>query len=94
MTSAVFFSFITSLFICMALIPPLQLNAGRWRFMDLPGERKVHANPIPRIGGIAFGFRGTPLHFFLGTAGSGHYAGVSECGDHPGIRHLGRPCQP
>ncbi len=56
MTSAVFFSFITSLFICMALIPPLQLNAGRWRFMDLPGERKVHANPIPRIGGIAFGF--------------------------------------
>ncbi len=56
MTSAVFFSFITSLFICMALIPPLQANAGRWRFMDLPGERKVHANPIPRIGGIAFGF--------------------------------------
>ena len=56
MTSAVFFSFITSLFICMAFIPPLQLNAGRWRFMDLPGERKVHANPIPRIGGIAFGF--------------------------------------
>lgn len=55
MTSAVFFSFITSLFICMALIPPLQANAGRWRFMDLPGERKVHANPIPRIGGIAFG---------------------------------------
>ena len=56
MTSAVFFSFITSLFICMALIPPLQLNAGRWSFMDLPGERKVHANPIPRIGGMAFGF--------------------------------------
>ncbi|ULA59071.1 MAG: Undecaprenyl-phosphate N-acetylglucosaminyl 1-phosphate transferase [Nitrospira sp.] len=56
MTSAVFFSFITSLFICMALIQPLQANAGRWRFMDLPGERKVHANPIPRIGGIAFGF--------------------------------------
>ncbi|GMV51570.1 MAG: hypothetical protein AMXMBFR67_31130 [Nitrospira sp.] len=55
MTSAVFFSFITSLFICMALIPPLQLNAGRWSFMDLPGGRKVHANPIPRIGGIAFG---------------------------------------
>ncbi|NGZ96166.1 MAG: hypothetical protein CV089_08575 [Nitrospira sp. WS110] len=55
MTSAVFFAFITSLFLCMALIPPLQLNAGRWRFMDQPGERKVHANPIPRIGGIAFG---------------------------------------
>ncbi len=64
MTSAVFFSFITSLFICMALIPPLQLNAWRWRFMDLPGERKVHANPIPRIGGIAFGFAALLSIFF------------------------------
>ncbi|MBS0178437.1 MAG: undecaprenyl/decaprenyl-phosphate alpha-N-acetylglucosaminyl 1-phosphate transferase [Nitrospira sp.] len=64
MTSAVFFSFITSLFICMALIPPLQVNAGRWRFMDLPGERKVHANPIPRIGGIAFGFSALLSIFF------------------------------
>ena len=64
MTSAVFFSFITSLFICMALIPPLQMKAGRWRFMDLPGERKVHANPIPRIGGIAFGFAALLSIFF------------------------------
>ncbi|MBS0171110.1 MAG: undecaprenyl/decaprenyl-phosphate alpha-N-acetylglucosaminyl 1-phosphate transferase [Nitrospira sp.] len=64
MTSAVFFSFVTSLFICMALIPPLQLNAGRWSFMDLPGERKVHANPIPRIGGIAFGFSALLSIFF------------------------------
>jgi UDP-GlcNAc:undecaprenyl-phosphate GlcNAc-1-phosphate transferase len=64
MTSAVFFSFITSLFICMAFIPPLQLNAGRWSFMDLPGDRKVHANPIPRIGGIAFGFAALLSIFF------------------------------
>ena len=64
MTSAVFFSFITSLFICMALIPPLQVNAGRWSFMDLPGERKVHANPIPRIGGIAFGLAALLSIFF------------------------------
>lgn len=64
MTSAVFFSFITSLFICMTLIPPLQLNAGRWRFMDQPGERKVHANPIPRVGGIAFGFAALLSMFF------------------------------
>ncbi|MBX3349519.1 MAG: undecaprenyl/decaprenyl-phosphate alpha-N-acetylglucosaminyl 1-phosphate transferase [Nitrospira sp.] len=64
MTSAVFFSFITSLFICMALIPPLQLNASRWSFMDLPGDRKVHANPIPRIGGIAFGFAALLSIFF------------------------------
>ncbi len=55
MTTAVFFSFITSLFLCMALVPPLQLAAGRLRFMDVPGGRKVHTGPIPRIGGIAFG---------------------------------------
>jgi UDP-GlcNAc:undecaprenyl-phosphate GlcNAc-1-phosphate transferase len=64
MTSAVFFSFITSLFICMALIPPLQLNAGRWSFMDVPGGRKVHANPIPRVGGMAFGFSALASIFF------------------------------
>lgn len=32
--------------------------------MDLPGERKVHANPIPRIGGIAFGFSALLSIFF------------------------------
>ncbi len=64
MTSEVFFAFITSLFLCMAMIPPLQLAAGRLRFMDLPGGRKVHANPIPRIGGIAFGFASLVSVFF------------------------------
>jgi UDP-GlcNAc:undecaprenyl-phosphate GlcNAc-1-phosphate transferase len=55
MNSELFFSFITSLLICMALIPPLRLLAGRFHFMDQPGEeRKVHQHPVPRIGGIAF----------------------------------------
>ena len=27
--------------------------ASRWRIVDHPGERKVHAAPIPRIGGVA-----------------------------------------
>src|SRR5262245_13053576 len=39
--------------VTMALIPPLMQAAGRWRILDQPGERKVHARPIPRIGGIA-----------------------------------------
>lgn len=38
----------------MALIPPLRFFAGRFHFMDQPGERKVHQHPIPRVGGIAF----------------------------------------
>jgi UDP-GlcNAc:undecaprenyl-phosphate GlcNAc-1-phosphate transferase len=55
MTSSFFFSFMTALLLCMALIPPLRLLAERWRFLDQPGERKVHEQPIPRVGGIAFG---------------------------------------
>ena len=55
MNSDLFFSFMTSLLICMAMIPPLRLLAGRFHIMDQPGERKVHQYPIPRVGGIAFG---------------------------------------
>ena len=55
MNSEFFFSFITSLLIGMALIPPLRLLAARLQIMDQPGERKVHQHPVPRIGGIAFG---------------------------------------
>lgn len=54
MTSDLFFSFMTSLLICMALIRPLRMLAERLHFMDQPGERKVHHHPIPRVGGIAF----------------------------------------
>ena len=55
MNSDLFFSFMTSLLICMAMIPPLRLLAGRFHIMDQPGERKVHQFPVPRVGGIAFG---------------------------------------
>jgi len=48
-----FFSFMTALVVCMALIPPLRLAAVRFQIMDVPGERKVHQHPIPRVGGIA-----------------------------------------
>ena len=56
MNSDLFFSFLTSLLICMALIPPFRLLAGRFHIMDQPGERKVHQHPVPRVGGIAFAF--------------------------------------
>src|ERR1041384_103848 len=54
MSSELFFSFMTSLLICMALIPPLRLLASRLHIMDQPGERKVHQHPVPMVGGIAF----------------------------------------
>ncbi len=42
-----------SLFIAMALIPPLARFAGRLKLEDIPDARKLHAQPIPRVGGIA-----------------------------------------
>ncbi len=42
-----------SVLITIALIPVLRALAGRMHLVDNPGERKVHAHPIPRIGGIA-----------------------------------------
>ena len=48
-----FFTFVVSMFVTMALVPPLMKAATRFAFIDEPGERKVHETPIPRIGGVA-----------------------------------------
>ncbi len=53
LSSSLFFSFICSLSICMALIPVLMAHAPRLQFVDLPGGRKQHAQPIARVGGVA-----------------------------------------
>jgi UDP-GlcNAc:undecaprenyl-phosphate GlcNAc-1-phosphate transferase len=55
MSSVLFFSFLGSLLICMALIPPLRAAAVHWRFLDAPGGRKLHPAPVAKIGGLAFG---------------------------------------
>jgi UDP-GlcNAc:undecaprenyl-phosphate GlcNAc-1-phosphate transferase len=47
------FTFIVSLVISMMLVPPLIRLAPRIGAIDLPDARKVHAQAIPRIGGIA-----------------------------------------
>ena len=54
MSSALFFSFIGSLLICMALIPALTTSAWRFQFIDVPRDRRMHAEPIAKVGGIAF----------------------------------------
>ena len=38
----------------MLLVPVVSRLAHRYRLVDVPGPRKVHQIPIPRIGGIAF----------------------------------------
>lgn len=45
--------FLLAMGITMLLIPPLMHVAQRWRILDQPSERKVHAAPVPRVGGIA-----------------------------------------
>ncbi len=46
-------SLIVGLFVTMVLLPPLVRVAGRLQLVDTPNYRKVHAVPIPRVGGIA-----------------------------------------
>jgi UDP-GlcNAc:undecaprenyl-phosphate/decaprenyl-phosphate GlcNAc-1-phosphate transferase len=44
---------ILSLFITIALVPVLKVFALRYKAVDMPNSRKVHDNPVPRIGGLA-----------------------------------------
>lgn len=39
--------------VTMAWLPVFVRMANKWLFVDQPGERKVHTNPIPRVGGLA-----------------------------------------
>lgn len=43
---------VTAVAISMALIPVLARFANRLGLIDRPNSRKVHVNPIPRVGGI------------------------------------------
>ena len=53
MATTLFFSFLGSLVICMALIPPLMASAGRLHILDLPGGRRMHSAAVAKVGGIA-----------------------------------------
>jgi UDP-GlcNAc:undecaprenyl-phosphate GlcNAc-1-phosphate transferase len=46
-------AFVIAMVVTMALIPPLVRVAARMRVLDDPAGRKVHTQPIPRVGGIA-----------------------------------------
>ncbi len=47
------FAFIISLVATMILIPPVMKWADKIGAIDIPDERKVHTQAIPRVGGIA-----------------------------------------
>jgi UDP-GlcNAc:undecaprenyl-phosphate GlcNAc-1-phosphate transferase len=54
MSTPLFFSFLVSLVISMALIPVLTASAWRFQFIDMPGNRRGHHAPMAKVGGIAF----------------------------------------
>jgi UDP-GlcNAc:undecaprenyl-phosphate GlcNAc-1-phosphate transferase len=45
--------FLLAMVVTMVWLPLFGRVAAKWRIVDHPGERKVHAVPIPRIGGVA-----------------------------------------
>jgi UDP-GlcNAc:undecaprenyl-phosphate/decaprenyl-phosphate GlcNAc-1-phosphate transferase len=47
------FAFVIAMVVTTALIPPLVRVAARLHVLDIPASRKVHAAPMPRVGGIA-----------------------------------------
>jgi UDP-GlcNAc:undecaprenyl-phosphate GlcNAc-1-phosphate transferase len=47
--------FILAMVVTMAALPLLVRIANKWLIVDQPGARKVHALPIPRVGGLAMG---------------------------------------
>jgi UDP-GlcNAc:undecaprenyl-phosphate GlcNAc-1-phosphate transferase len=44
--------FLSALFVAMVSVSTLMRWAPRWKLIDLPDARKVHAGVVPRIGGI------------------------------------------
>jgi UDP-GlcNAc:undecaprenyl-phosphate GlcNAc-1-phosphate transferase len=45
--------FLLAMVVTIALLPVFGRVASQWRIVDVPGSRKVHTVPIPRIGGVA-----------------------------------------
>lgn len=64
-----FSALLLSLFITLALVPVFRQHAARLHAIDIPNERKVHAQPIPRTGGLAMA-TGTFVPVILWMSGS------------------------
>jgi len=45
--------FLLAMVVTVAVLPALARLADKWLIVDQPGVRKVHAIPIPRVGGVA-----------------------------------------
>lgn len=53
--------FVTAFLLALCLTPPVRAFARRSGVLDRPSPRKIHAQPVPRLGGVA-------LYVAIGTA--------------------------
>ena len=44
---------LTAVVLAYGLAPIVASSAVRWDALDVPGERKIHDRPIPRLGGLS-----------------------------------------
>ncbi|MBR56726.1 MAG: undecaprenyl-phosphate alpha-N-acetylglucosaminyl 1-phosphate transferase [Myxococcales bacterium] len=49
-------AFLLALFVSAVLTPIVRRLAHKYTLYDMPGSRKIHLRPIPRLGGIAIAF--------------------------------------
>jgi UDP-GlcNAc:undecaprenyl-phosphate GlcNAc-1-phosphate transferase len=67
--------FLFSVLISLILTPLVRSLAIRKKVFDLPDERKIHENPIPRLGGISI-FLAFNLGLFIATRHEFFYSPV------------------
>lgn len=68
-----------SFVIVLALVPVLRSAAIRIGFVDRPNHRKIHARPIPLMGGVAL-YAGCLIAVLLYDGGSARFAAVAVGG--------------
>jgi UDP-GlcNAc:undecaprenyl-phosphate GlcNAc-1-phosphate transferase len=58
---------LTGFVLVLLLVPPVRKLALRYRFVDIPGGRKIHRDPVPLMGGAAI-YAGVilPMLLFVG----------------------------
>jgi UDP-GlcNAc:undecaprenyl-phosphate/decaprenyl-phosphate GlcNAc-1-phosphate transferase len=83
-------AFAVALACVLALLPLIRRLCVRWRIFDQPGHLKIHAEPMPRLGGVGIAFalaagvasalRGAPVSelYFVAALGLVWLAGLVD----------------
>lgn len=72
MSSQVWLPGATAFSLVVTALPILRRLASRWQLYDLPGQLKIHDQPIPRVGGVALTFALVTSALASGVSFSAH----------------------